>query len=105
MATVTGNWAVNGTLTANTAQAIELYEASDVVTVVARSASEIWFRAVAGTTAPVAVTGGVDCYCVPAVAGASVTVRVGVAPTSVSVISTGTPTYAVYSGGAISRPA
>lgn len=98
MANITGNVAGSGTLTSSTVQTVILAEARNAVRVVNRSGtSEIWFTVSEGTTPPVPVTGAVDCYVVPAVAGASTEVKVGTGPESVevSMISAGTPTFTV----------
>ena len=88
------NFAHHGTLVASTAAAVTLLRADQAVEVVNRSGSaEIYFT-VDGSTPTV---GGDDCYVVPA-SVSSYVVAVGEAEVTVTLISSGTPTYSVIGG-------
>lgn len=83
---------VHGTLTANQVATVTLDEPYELVEVLSRNgAAEIYFR-LDGQSPTV---GGNDCQVVPAAVGSVVVGGITTAPTVVTLISVGSPTYTV----------
>jgi hypothetical protein len=94
----TANYAFHGTATTGIFT-LTLTEARDVVTVVNRSTTEIYFTVAPSGQAPASpVALGADSFVVPGVAGAATTVGVGQQPLTISLISAGSAAFSVIGG-------
>lgn len=93
-----GNVAFSGVLAPNTVLTVTLNEARGSIRVTIDAATGVYFTVADDGVTPTAPTvGGVDCYHVPPVVGATEEVIVGQAPVEVSLISAGAVPFTVES--------